>query len=248
MIRQRMMLVGLTAMLVGGCAIEGRRDWSAAQLRGWNLAEPLPKVGFTLESMTGGPFEFHTETEGFVTLLFFGYTYCPDVCPLHMANISAVLKKLPPEVANRIKVVFVTTDPERDTPERLREWLGAFDRKFIGLLGTVGHIGRGERRAGVDRASRRTTRGASLWRLRNRTLRAGAGLHDGQQSPQVGRCNGDHHQPHARIRLPGPVPRHAAGRAPPGQRIVPEDLVLVLALGRASLNPVGHIRIGEDRY
>ena len=154
MIRQRMMLVGLTAMLVGGCAIEGRRDWSAGELRGWSFAEPLPKVGFTLESMTGGPFEFHTETEGFVTLLFFGYTYCPDVCPLHMANISAVLKKLPPDVANRIKVVFVTTDPERDTPERLREWLGAFDPKFIGLLGTLDEVNAVQASIGLAAARR----------------------------------------------------------------------------------------------
>ncbi len=140
MIGSRVMLTAAVAMLASGCAIEGRRSWNAAELRGWNLSEPLPKVGFTLESMAGGPFEFHTETEGFVTLLFFGYTYCPDVCPLHMANISAVLKKLPPEVANRIKVVFVTTDPERDTPERLREWLGHFNPNFIGLIGSLDEV------------------------------------------------------------------------------------------------------------
>ena len=71
-------------------------------MRGWMLSDPLPKVDFTLESMRGDSFDFLVETEGFVTLLFFGYTYCPDICPLHMANIGAVLKKLQPEVANKV--------------------------------------------------------------------------------------------------------------------------------------------------
>ena len=109
-------------------------------MRGWMLSDPLPKVDFTLESMRGDSFDFLVETEGFVTLLFFGYTYCPDICPLHMANIGAVLKKLQPEVANKVKVVFVTTDPERDTPERLRQWLANFDPKFVGLRGTLEEV------------------------------------------------------------------------------------------------------------
>ena len=109
-------------------------------MRGWMLSDPLPKVDFTLESMRGDSFDFLVETEGFVTLLFFGYTYCPDICPLHMANIGAVLKKLQPDVANKVKVVFVTTDPERDTPERLQTWLANFDPKFVGLRGTLEEV------------------------------------------------------------------------------------------------------------
>ena len=94
------------------------------------------------------------ETEGFVTLLFFGYTYCPDICPLHMANIAAVLQKLSPEVANRIRVVFVTTDPERDTPERLREWLGNFNRNFIGLYGPLDEVNGIQNAMGLPSARR----------------------------------------------------------------------------------------------
>ncbi len=140
MIRRGAILTGAVALLLGGCAIEGRKSWKPSELRGWIVDDPLPKADFTLESMNGDDFSFLKETEGFVTLLFFGYTYCPDICPLHMANISAVLKKLTPDVANQIKVVFVTTDPERDTPERLREWLGHFDRKFVGLRGTLDEV------------------------------------------------------------------------------------------------------------
>ncbi len=132
--------IAVTVLLASACALEGRRTLDPSELRGWILTEPLAKADFALESMNGGTFEFRKETQGFVTLLFFGYTYCPDVCPLHMANIGAVLKKLPPDVANQVRVVFVTTDPERDTPERLREWLGHFDRNFIGLLGPLDDV------------------------------------------------------------------------------------------------------------
>jgi protein SCO1/2 len=134
------LLASACVLLSAGCAIEGRRSLRPSELRGWIVGEPFPKVDFTLESMRGGDYAFLEETEGFVTLLFFGYTYCPDICPIHMANISAVLKKLTSDVADQVKVVFVTTDPERDTPERLREWLGHFDRKFVGLRGTLEEV------------------------------------------------------------------------------------------------------------
>src|SRR5690606_37022371 len=83
----------------------------------------------------GEPFDFRRETEGKLTLLFVGYTHCPDVCPVHMASIAAVLRRMP-EVAGRTRVVFVTADPERDTPERMREWLNHFSPSFVGLRGT----------------------------------------------------------------------------------------------------------------
>ncbi|HSM16138.1 MAG TPA: SCO family protein [Gemmatimonadales bacterium] len=104
------------------------------------LAEPVPKVPFTLTATDGTPYHFVEETEGFVTLLFFGYTNCPDVCPVHMANVAAVLDRLPFEASSAIKVVFVTTDPERDTPEHIREWLDQFDPSFVGLTGTPGEL------------------------------------------------------------------------------------------------------------
>jgi protein SCO1/2 len=99
------------------------------------MPRPQAKVDFTLTDTEGEPFEFRARTDGYITLLFFGYTYCPDVCPIHMANIGAVLDDFPLEVRSQIKVVFVTTDPERDSPERLRLWLDNFDASFIGLRG-----------------------------------------------------------------------------------------------------------------
>ncbi|MFO7261179.1 MAG: SCO family protein [bacterium] len=111
-----------------------------ASLTGVVLADPVPKPDFTLPDTEGRPFPFRERTAGKLTLLFFGYTHCPDVCPVHMANLAAVLSDLAPETRDRIAVVFISADPERDTPERLREWLNAFDKRFIGLRGSLDEV------------------------------------------------------------------------------------------------------------
>ena len=108
--------------------------------RGSVLTSALPKPGFTLVDTSGAFYNFASETEGYVTLVYFGYTYCPDICPDHMANIAAVLKRLPDDVSERVKTIFVTVDPERDDRRRLREWLDLFDPSFIGLMGNEASI------------------------------------------------------------------------------------------------------------
>ncbi len=105
-------------------------------MRGTPLGVVTPKPDIVLTTTDGMPFDFPRATAGYVTLLFFGYTHCPDICPVHMANLAAVLHKLPSAVAGQVKVIMVTVDPERDTPERLRAWLDNFDRDFIGLTGS----------------------------------------------------------------------------------------------------------------
>lgn len=99
------------------------------------LESPVPLPDAVLESHDGEPFDLRADTGGEVTLVFFGYTHCPDICPVHMANLAAVFRDLPLEVTREIDVLFVTTDPERDTNERLREWLGALHPRFVGLRG-----------------------------------------------------------------------------------------------------------------
>ena len=69
--------------------------------RGGLVTPPLPKPRFVLTDTSGAPFDFWQRTQGSVTLLFFGYTYCPDQCPMHMANLGAALKKLPAGVRTR---------------------------------------------------------------------------------------------------------------------------------------------------
>jgi protein SCO1/2 len=107
---------------------------------GGMVSPPLPKPKFTLADTSGAPFDFFSKTQGYTTLLYFGYTHCPDMCPLEMATIAQALHKISPADADRFKVVFVTTDPERDTPPVLRAWLDHFDKRFIGLTGSQASI------------------------------------------------------------------------------------------------------------
>jgi protein SCO1/2 len=134
----------LAAGLLEGCGA-GPGERAAAEpaqpeLRGTLLEPSWEKPDFTLTDTEGRPFDFRAGTDGFVTLLFFGYTHCPDVCPVHMANIAAVLRDIDYADRSRIRVVFVTTDPERDTPAVVRAWLDRFDRSFIGLRGTEAEV------------------------------------------------------------------------------------------------------------
>jgi protein SCO1 len=128
--------------------------------RGGLVTPPLPKPKFTLTDTSGAPFDFSARTEGFVTLLFFGYTRCPDECPLHMSNVATSLHQLPAGVANDVKFVFVTTDPARDTPKVLRSWLDAFDKRFIGLTGSDAAIDGAQKATGVPTATKMARAGS----------------------------------------------------------------------------------------
>jgi protein SCO1/2 len=126
----------LLALLATGCKPAAPpKPFNPDGLSGPLVSPAIPKPSFVLTATDGTPFDFKPRTEGYVTLLFYGYTHCPDVCPLHLANIAAVLHKLGPEITRQIKVVFVTVDPARDTPELMRAWLDKFDPSFIGLTG-----------------------------------------------------------------------------------------------------------------
>ncbi len=114
----------------------------------------VPRPGFALETTGGAPFDFARATSGRLTFLFFGYTHCPDVCPATMANLGAVMNRLTGEERKAIAIVFVTTDPERDSAQVLGQWLGRFDRETIGLLGTIEAVEAAQRAAGVATAIR----------------------------------------------------------------------------------------------
>jgi protein SCO1/2 len=126
--------------------------------RGGIVSPPLPKPKFTLTDTSGASFDFSGKTQGYVTLLFFGYTHCPDMCPLQMSTLGQAFRKLPPVIADRFKVVFVTTDPARDTPQVLRAWLDHFDKRFIGLTGTQEAIDAAQAAANLDPAKRSAVR------------------------------------------------------------------------------------------
>lgn len=106
-------------------------------LRGTILPE-MPLVNFTLTDQNGEPFTL-TDQKGKVVLLFFGFTYCPDVCPMTLATWKRVQDALGPDAEN-VRFVYITVDPERDTPEKLKNHLAVFSADFIGLTGTPAQL------------------------------------------------------------------------------------------------------------
>jgi len=128
----------------------------ASPYEGVHLQDPYQKPAFTLTDTTGAPYDFGARTAAGPTLLFFGYTNCPDVCPTTMADVALGLRSVDRAVAERTTVVFVTTDPARDTPEALGQYLGHFDAdlptSFVGLTGSQEQIEQAQLAAGVPLA------------------------------------------------------------------------------------------------
>jgi len=108
-----------------------------------------PKPAVTLVDTSNQPYDIASGTQGQVTLVYFGYTHCPDLCPLNMFTAATAIAELPAADRNRVTVVFVTTDPDRDTPTVIRTWLDHFDDQFIGLTGTIGQIQHAEAQTGI---------------------------------------------------------------------------------------------------
>jgi protein SCO1 len=119
------------------------------EMRGVELPKPIPRPSFVLEDTEGKPFDFRARTGGKLTFLMFGYTNCPDVCPVHMSGLAAALKKLSYDDRQKIDVVFITTDPVRDSQEKLREWLNEADHSFIGLRGPDSIVADAQKQIGV---------------------------------------------------------------------------------------------------
>ncbi len=140
--------IGIVAFMQGG----GDGDAGRSETPTFNgtVVDPArPRPQFTLTDTDGQPYDFAAETEGKLTFLFFGYTKCPDICPISMATLTASLSDL-----NRVgaRVVFVTTDPTRDTPDVLKKWLAAYPVDVVGLTGTVAELEAAQKAAGVSAA------------------------------------------------------------------------------------------------
>lgn len=142
--RPRSLLLVLVCVLVAAC--DGGA--AASELKGVTVSERTPKPEFTLTDTAGDPYDFAAETEDKVTLLYFGYTHCPDICPVHLAQIAESLDQLP-RVAAETEVVFVSVDPHRDTPDVIRSFLDNFDRRFVGLTGTPDQLQAAQEAVGV---------------------------------------------------------------------------------------------------
>jgi protein SCO1/2 len=124
---------------------------ASGELQGAVVDAPGPKPSFTLTDTAGEPYRFAAETEDKLTLLYFGYLNCPDICPVHLAQIAEVFDRLP-DVARDAAVVFVSVDPGRDSPEEIRRFLDNFDSRFVGLTGTPSELDEAQKAAGVTPA------------------------------------------------------------------------------------------------
>lgn len=168
--RSRLAVLTVSAGLVlagcgGGAAADEGHDGHGAvaqvegpadRYAGIDLRDPYQRPSFTLTGPGGQPYDFAAETGGRPTLLFFGFTNCPDICPTTMADVAVALRGVDPALAEQVQVVFVTTDPAFDTPEVLAEYLGRFDAdlpiRFIGLTGDQAAIDQAQLAAGVPQA------------------------------------------------------------------------------------------------
>jgi protein SCO1/2 len=130
-ISRRPLLMALGAMLLAGC---GRADRTVSRFHGVDITGADYARRLELPDADGKPRAL-AEFKGKATLVFFGFVQCPDVCPTTLAELAEVKRSLGAD-GERVQGVFVTLDPERDTPEVLKKYVTAFDPSFVALRGT----------------------------------------------------------------------------------------------------------------
>ncbi|KAA0088740.1 SCO family protein [Trinickia soli] len=122
------------AALIAGCSHDDG-PWRLTDVSGH-----LPDLAFRLTEDSGKNVDA-TAFRGHTTLVYFGYTHCPDVCPETMARLMQVLEKLPASDAKDVRILFISVDPARDTPQALHAYVTAFDAQHIrGLTGTDAQV------------------------------------------------------------------------------------------------------------
>ncbi|MGK0524491.1 MAG: protein SCO1/2 [Pseudomonadales bacterium] len=117
------------SMLLTGC-FGNDEDW-----HGKNISGLMPELEFDLMNSQGEPVS-GSDYDGRVRMLFFGFTSCPDVCPTALQKLNQVTSSLAPELQDEVLTLFVSVDPQRDTPERLANYVDFFGDNIVGLTGT----------------------------------------------------------------------------------------------------------------
>ena len=131
------LLAGAGLVLAAGCKPKPQADAGGVRLGGpFQLVDTHGRT-FTDADLKGAPYA-----------IFFGFTYCPEVCPTTLTALTTELKALGPD-ADKLKVIYVTIDPERDTPKQMREYLSMFDPRIIGLSGTPQQVAKIGKEYGV---------------------------------------------------------------------------------------------------
>ena len=124
----------LAVAVLSGCSS------ASGEVAGAVLTEPYAVPATRLTDTAGDPYSLVDDTDKRLTLVFFGYTNCPDICQTVMANVTAGLTRLDDADRAQVDVVFVTTDPARDDEQVLRTYLDRFDPSFVGLTGDLDTI------------------------------------------------------------------------------------------------------------
>jgi protein SCO1/2 len=129
-------------VLVLGIAVTACSKSSADTFAGAVLPRPYHAPATELTDTDGHPFSLADSTDKRLTLVYFGYTHCPDECPATMGTIASAMLQLDDADRRNVQVVFVTTDPARDTGPVIRDWLDNFSSSFVGLTGPLPTIKR----------------------------------------------------------------------------------------------------------
>lgn len=138
----RFLALPVLLVLIGvltGCGAAGTGQKPASAMTGQEHT-PYQLSATALTDTDGEPFSLATDAGKPLTLVFYGYTQCPDECPLVMSSLTAALTRLDAADRKKIDVVFVTTDPARDTTKVLEKYLDRYDEDFIGLTGDLKDI------------------------------------------------------------------------------------------------------------
>jgi protein SCO1/2 len=128
-------LLAMLALVAGLAGCTQKQSFRSTDITGADFGK-----GFTLTDHNGVPRTL-PDFKGKVVVMFFGFTHCPDVCPTTLAAMKEAMKRLGAD-AERVQVLLVTVDPERDTPEVLKQYVTAFDPRFLGLTGDAQAIAR----------------------------------------------------------------------------------------------------------
>jgi protein SCO1 len=152
----RSLVAVVVLLLISGCISApsgptGQRNADPAGYSGGSsLPEPYSMPDVSLTDTSGRPYNLATTPSKPATLLFFGYTHCPDVCITVLSDVALALQRLTPADRDQIQFIFVTTDPTRDKEKQIRRYLDRFNPSFVGLTGPLPMIKRAATQVGVD--------------------------------------------------------------------------------------------------
>jgi protein SCO1/2 len=152
----RSLMAIVVLLLVSGCIAapsgpSGQRNADPAGYTGGSsLPEPYLMPEVSLTDTSGRPYNLATTPSKPVTLLFFGYTHCPDICVAVLSDVALAMQRLSAADRDQIQFIFVTTDPARDKEKQIRRYLDRFNPSFVGLTGTLSMIKTAATEVGVD--------------------------------------------------------------------------------------------------